>query len=232
MKRTIKLRNNKTMIINCEMNMHECCPDGWEPLTIKKLVIITEVTIQSGQREVKGVYHDDYIDLHDVTFYTDTENTVFYSKAIARLAEQDHEIAYVLKVKDSYVMLTDDECKAFLETLEELKTTEAKEKNMYNSIKEAKIKDINKKLDKVKKEMSKIEEYMQHKELLSDTDNEKVRRNYKNLMFEGRDGEYPYGPSKQTYEYKCKQLKALSEKLHQYQDDIIFRYDMGWRYDI
>lgn len=225
MKRTIKLRNNKTMIINCEMNMHECCPDGWEPLTIKKLVIITEVTIQSRQREVKGVYHDDYIDLHNVTFYT-TENTVFYSKAIARLAEQDHEIAYILKVKDSYVMLTDDECKAFLETLEELKTAEAKEKNMYNSIKEAKIKDLNKKLDKVKKEISKIEEYMQHKELLSDADSGKMRRNYRNLMFEGMEGEYPYGPSKETYVYKCKQLNELRNRLQQYQKGILFRYDI------
>lgn len=232
MEKTIQLRNNKALTINVRMDVQERCPDGWEPMIIKKLVTFTELTIQSGERVVKDVYHDDYVGLHEVNFYTDINNKVFYNKAIARLADQDHEIAYVLKVKDSYVMLTDNECRDFLETLEDLKTAEAKVKGLYDIIKETKIEELSKKLEKVQKEVSGIENYMQRKELLSDTHNEKVRINYKNLMFEGMEGEYPYGPSKQTYEYKCKQLKALSEKLQQYQDDIIFRYDMGWRYDI
>lgn len=232
MEKTMQLRNDKTLTINVRMEVLESCPDGWEPMIIKKLVTFTTLIIRSGKREVKDVYHDDYVGLHEVNFYTDINNKVFYNKAIAGLADQDHEIAYVLDVKDSYVMLTDNECRDFLETLEDLKTAEAKVKGLYDSIKETKIEELSKKLEKVQKEVSVIENYMQRKELLSDTDNEKVRRNYKNLMFEGAEGEYPYGPSKQTYEYKCKQLKALSEKLQQYQDDIIFRYDMGWRYDI
>lgn len=232
MEKTIQLRNNKALTINVKMDVQERCPDGWEPMIIKKLVTFTELTIQSGERVVKSVYHDDYVDLHEVNFYTNINDKVFYNKAIAGLADKDCEIAYVLKVKDSYVMLTDGECKIFLETLEELKTAEAKVKGLYEQIKETKIEELSKKLEKVQKEVSEIENYMQHKELLSDTENENARSNYKNLMFEGMEGEYPYGPSKQTYEYKCKQLKALSEKLQQYQDDIIFRFDMGWRYDI
>lgn len=226
MKKTLQLRNNKIMVIDFKMNMRENCPDGWEPLTLNKLVMITEITVKTGKREIKDFLNGDYIDLHDISFYTDEGNAVFYNKAIALQAQRDPNIAYVLKVGNSYVMLTKNECNEFTTALEEVKNAESIEKGFYDHIKVTMIKDTNKKLAEVKNEVCKIKKYMLNRDLLNDSEIKVARENYRNLMFEGGEGEYPYCPSKETYEYKCKQLNDLEYKLQQYQQGILFHIEV------
>lgn len=226
MKRTIKLNNNKTLEIDFNIFVFEEHPEGWEPVTLTKMHMATELNIMANGKRASGIYHGNYLNLHDIHFYTNKANAVFYNERIVNIANNNKDIEYVLKVGDAYVMLTDGECQVVTATIEELKEAEAKEKGYYDSIKEMMIENISKTLDEVKSELSKIKEYMHNNKLLSDAENDIKKGNYRNLMLECGEGEYPYAPSKETYEYKCRQLNELEGKMQQYQAGILFHLEV------
>lgn len=226
MKKTIELNNNKILEIDFNIFVFEEHPEGWEPVTLTKMHMTTELNIMANGKRVSGIYHDNYLNLHDIHFYTNKANAVFYNERIVDIANNNKDIEYVLKVGDAYIMLTDEECQAVTTTIEELKEAEAKEKGYYDSIKEMMIENISKTLDEVKSELSKIKEYMHNNKLLSDAENDVKKENYKNLMHEGKEGEYPYTPSKETYEYMRRQLIELENRMQQYQAGILFHLEV------